>query len=271
MVKAVLIPESLFLFLLFLNVVADSPEYRLSKPTAFFSAGDTTPSTPLGYNSSTRVCQSPRDWFPWDYEEPWNDHWSYHPMCTVPVHVVEGEWNSPVSRSKENTYCTFVSRDFAEGRGIAIFTSVHHAEAIVSRPAFADPESIQGINDLIDGQFDPPPYEKKFLPPKGYGLVANRTIFRGERIIQETAALIYDREAFQQLPDETRIPMQWHMMYQLPENTREELMALHVQDIGDQIDDVMRTNAFGGVYAEIDLHNNVFPRMSRFNHDCRAK
>jgi len=71
--------------------------------------------------------------------------------------------------------------------------------------------------------------------------------------------------------ERNRIPMHWTAMYRLPEVTRDELLALHKHHGGDEVDDIMRTNAFGAFYTDNDLHNNVLPRISRFNHDCRPK
>jgi hypothetical protein len=179
--------------------------------------------------------------------------------------------NDALTRTKKNTYCSFVSRTFAEGRGIAILTTVANSEVITSFAAFTDPDSIAGMNDLIEGEFGPPAFFQKYMPGKGFGTIANRTIYRGERILQETPSMVYDRSTFEELDDEDRVPMHWNMVYQLPEETRVELLALHVQRVGDHVDDIMRTNAFGALYSEDDLHNNMLPRISRHNHDCRPK
>jgi hypothetical protein len=94
-------------------------------------------------------------------------------------------------------------------------------------------------------------------------MIANRTIFRGERIMQETPTFVYNRNLFHLFNDEDRIPLHWHAAYQLPVETRDELLALHKHHGGDEVDDLMRTNAFGAYYGEpYVLHNNVLPRIS---------
>jgi hypothetical protein len=205
--------------------------------------------------------------------------WTSRPQCLRPV-VPSGDHNS--------TICSFVSKDFSEGRGIAVITTVALAAEMALKPAFAQPDTIKGINDLVNPPWGPPPYDKRVLPGRGFGMIANRTIFRGERIMQETPSFVYDRDIFEQYTDEDRIPLQWHAAYGLPEHTRTELMDLHKQHGGDEIDDIMRTNAFGAYYGDPwVLHNNVLPRISvsltfqwqessrdadmpkRFNHDCR--
>ncbi|KAF2401519.1 SET domain-containing protein [Trichodelitschia bisporula] len=167
-------------------------------------------------------------------------------------------------------YCAFTNKDFAEGRGIAIVTTPAVAEELAKKPAFADPVSIAGMNDLVNPPWGPPAYEMRPLAGRGFGMIANRTIVRGERLMQETPSFIVDRDMFDSVADENRLPLQWNAVYQLPEVTREEFLALHKHAGGDEIDDVMRTNAFGAYYGdEFSLHNNVLPRISRFNHDCR--
>jgi hypothetical protein len=163
----------------------------------------------------------------------------------------------------DDQFCIFTKRDFSEGRGITMITTVKVAKDIASKPAFQKPETIKGINDLVKPPWGPPAYEKKVLPGRGFGMIANRTIFRGERIMQETPTLVYNRNLFSLYLDEDRIPLQWHAAYQLPEDTRDELLALHKHHGGDEIDDLMRTNAFGAYYGEpYVLHNNVLPRIS---------
>jgi hypothetical protein len=244
-----------------LSLPAFAPEFHLDRPTESLHFPFTTPNTPLAYPHSSQACSAPKSWFAWDYDQPWNEHWSVKPMCVVAK-------DAP-TRSKENTYCTFVSETFFNGRGIAIFTSVDHAEVFTALKAFTDPESMEGSTDIPN--LVAPGLERKYFPGKGWGMLANRTIFRGERIMQEPVTLVYDRLMYTNVDDADRVPMGWHMVYQLPEEARESLMTLHVQDYGDQLDDVMRTNAFGAVYKESDLHNNVFPGISRHNHDCRPK
>jgi hypothetical protein len=179
--------------------------------------------------------------------------WSFKPQCT----------KLDVNAGINERYCVFTSQEFSEGRGITLFTTEALAAEVAAKPAFAKPETIKGINNLVDPPWGPPPYDKKMLPGRGVGMIANRTIFRGERIMQETPSLVYNRDIFGLLSDEDRIPLQWHAAYQLPVHTRDELLSLHKQHGGDEVDDLMRTNAFGAYYGDpYVLHNNVLPRIS---------
>jgi hypothetical protein len=221
-------------------------------------------SSPLLDRESLRMCAAPKGWYPL----PGDDFapWSYRPWCVDPPGL---SLNAPPDRDQR--FCLYFSSTFAEGRGIGIFSSPRVARELLKNDAFAKPDSIAGMNDLVTGPFSPPPYEPRVFPGKGIGLVANRTLYRGERIMQETPSWVYDRGVFGGIPEHVRIPMHWHGVFRLPEDTRDEILALHKHHGGDEIDDVMRTNAFGAYYTEEDLHNNVLPRISRFNHDCRPK
>jgi hypothetical protein len=198
------------------------------------------------------VCGSSRNLFVPDGDD--YAPWTFKPQCIQ---------RSDLGSGMESKFCVYTKQDFSEGRGITLFTTEALAAELATKPAFAKPESIAGINNLVDPPWGPPPYDKKTLPGRGFGMIANRTIFRGERIMQETPTLVYNRDIFGLFGDEDRIPLQWHGAYQLPIETRDELLALHKQHGGDEIDDLMRTNAFGAYYGDpYVLHNNVLPRIS---------
>jgi hypothetical protein len=229
----------------------DGPNYR----------HDVTPINPFRYRPSDVMCHAPKSMYP--YKGDWTG-WTTHPMCLDGL-----PWDNPTA--KPTKFCIFSDNKFAEGRGIAILTTPTIAAVIRQMAAFSNPEMIAGQNDLIAGPFSPPPYVSHLFPDRGIGLIANRTLERGERIMQETPSFIYNRAIYGMVPEHDRIPMHWNLAYQLPAHTRDELLALHKHHGGDEIDDLMRTNAFGAYYTDGESHNNVFPRISRFNHDCRPK
>jgi hypothetical protein len=222
---------------------------------------DICPTTELIVLPNIEQCGAPA-WYPLqgDYAP-----WTQRPMCVRATGQLLG------GKSDGDTYCIFSKKDFAEGRGVSMVTTTSMAKLIAQLPAFTKPETIKSMNDLIDGPFGPPPYEARRFPVKGIGMVANRTIVRGDRILQETVTWLYHRSTFMAISEKDRIPLSWHGIYALPEEARDELLALHAHHGGDQIDDIMRTNAFGAYYTNDELHNNVLPRISRFNHDCRPK
>jgi hypothetical protein len=216
-------------------------------------------SSPVTLPPADAVCAAPKRWYPWRGEYP--EIWTQRPWCVDSAYATEYD--------PQTTYCTFVNRNFADGRGIAMFVSVHSADIISEQEIFDDDSSIKGFNDLEHGPFSPPAYEQKHVPGKGVGLVATRTIVRGERIMQESLPIVYGRDTMVNVWPEDRLPMHFHMLYSLPEKTRDELLGLATQDRGDIVDDVIRTNAFGFFFQEEFMHYLLFTRISRFNHDCR--
>jgi hypothetical protein len=216
-------------------------------------------SSPVTLPSADAVCAAPKKWYPWVGEYP--DVWTQRPWCVDSAYATD---YSPFT-----TYCTFVKRDFADGRGIVLFVSVHMAEFISSQEIFRNDSGISGFNDLENGPFSPPAYEQRYVPGKGVGLVAKRAIVRGERIMQESLPIVYDHNVMINVWPQDRIPMHFHLVYSLPEKTRDEILGLATQDKGNIVDDVVRTNAFGFYFSEETLSYILFTRISRFNHDCR--
>jgi hypothetical protein len=216
-------------------------------------------SSPVVLPTAERVCAAPKNWYAWVGDYP--TVWTQRPWCVDSVYATE--------YSAHTTYCTFVNRDFADGRGIAMFVSVHSAEHISGQEVFTNDSHIRGFNDLESGPFSPPAYEQRYVPGKGVGLVARRAIVRGERIMQESLPIVYDRDSMVNVYPEDRLPMHFHMVYSLPDNTRDELLGLATQGNGDVVDDAIRTNAFGFYFEEELLSYILFTRISRFNHDCR--
>lgn len=234
--------------------------------TAYSRPGEDTtvdtgncPTSPLVQTPTSLRCKAPRNWYTLkgDYAP-----WSQPPLCIDAFR--EGEPES---------YCIFAKKDFAGGRGISIVSTPAIAKTISELLVFQDPNVIEEVNHLSTGQFGPPGFQVITTRDKGIGLVSNRSISRGERIMQESVPWIYHRSLYTSLSAEDRIPLQWHGVYMLPEETRKEILDLHVHHdaLDDQLDNIMRTNAFGAYYESEALHNNILPRISRINHDCRPK
>lgn len=247
--------------------LADFDEYDTSHwfSRETFRPATACPAKPYFLSLPERQCSQHTDIFTYPFEE--YAPWTKKPLCirAGTVAATDGELTT-------DTYCAYTKADFAGGRGITVLTTPNVAKEMEGYPAFADPAVTADMNDLVGGEFGPPPYERRAFPGKGVGLVANRTIVRGERIMQETPTLVYNRDMFTWFADQYRLSLSWHGVYRLPDETRDELLALHKHHGGDEVDDLMRTNAFGAYYGDQwALHNNVFPRISRFNHDCRPK
>jgi len=175
-------------------------------------------------------------------------------------------------------YCTFTDTNFADGRGTSFITTRRRADYLATNPAFTDPDFVKGTNqDLV--RTIPAKYDMKEFPGKGMGLVANQLIRRGDLIMANTASLLIDYRAFQELTRDQYKELQMHGVDNLPEKHREAYLKLstHGQTFASHVDLVEKigeTNAFDidpDEDDEIQDHGFfvVFPEIARFNHDCR--
>jgi hypothetical protein len=120
--------------------------------------------------------------------------------------------------------------------------------------------------DAEDEAASPPPYQAVEIPGKGIGLVANRTIRTGERLMTLKPTFM----AHIQLHNSRLAPLLYEKAVEfLPEKRRIAFMKMMGSDIRDKID----TNGFqtGISKNEDDGHISAFVEASRLNHDCRPK
>ncbi|KAM4055841.1 SET domain-containing protein [Hirsutella rhossiliensis] len=160
-------------------------------------------------------------------------------------------------------YCVFTSHTFANGRGVSILTTPNRAKTLQRVPAFVDAEAMAGTN--LEAS---PPFEERVLPGRGRGLIANKTLHRGDRIFAYSPILVLDEDAFQNLDEDKWIALETVAVAKLPLATRELFWELHGEPSVHPISDRIDTNAFE---IEIGESTNyiVVPEIARLNHDCR--
>lgn len=177
--------------------------------------------------------------------------WSFWPECFTA---------SPGS----DPFCVFSNTEFASGRGISIVTTHAVAYSMLENDAFNDPDALDYSND-----YENPPFYEQVFPGKGRGLVANKTLNRGDQIFSSTPILITDD--IDDLPEAERLAL-WHRaVAALPPATRETFWGLAPRfpdGESDAHEDRITTN-----YFEIEVDKNMlsglFPEIARMNHDCR--
>jgi hypothetical protein len=78
------------------------------------------------------------------------------------------------------------------------------------------------------------------------GVIANRTITRGEWLMTYTPAFILPEDTYEQLDTEERRKLQYLAFRGLPEVLRARAEELDRQSVGDRdlIDDIVETNSF---------------------------
>jgi hypothetical protein len=171
----------------------------------------------------------------------------------------------PECYSNENTtepFCVFTSQEFASGRGIFFVTTTTKAYDLLKKPAFTDPDALNRIN-----QHSNPPFEEHEFPGKGRGLVANKTLHRGDQIFASTPLLISDPDAYE-LVEAERLALSNRGVETLPPNTQKLFWKLLDHFKGDPVDDRINTNAFE-IEINGDSSHAVFPEIAMLNHDCR--
>ncbi|KAM4059024.1 SET domain-containing protein [Hirsutella rhossiliensis] len=157
--------------------------------------------------------------------------------------------------------CVYSSHAFAHGRGISVVTTPDGAQSLRQLPAFAQ-EGAEFTTHM------PPPFEEKMLPGRGRGLVANKTLHRGDRIFALTPILILDEVAHNNLSDKDWIEIQSVAVDRLPPVAKDMMLQLHGEFATDAISGRVDTNSF-----EVDIgdsaHYIIVPEIARLNHDCR--
>lgn len=185
---------------------------------------------------------------------------------TFPTHDVNRhpEWShKPRCIREENStesYCVYTSASFARGRGISIWTTPDEIDEFLKLPAFSNQSVFEGVNEEPN-----PPYVARELPGRGIGLIANRTLHRGDRIFSHTPVFLIQQDVFQTFSTEDRIPIQRTAIQRLPWKAKSAFMALCGHFGGDHIEDVTNTNSFAvGMWASNSdtEYNAVFPEIS---------
>jgi hypothetical protein len=117
---------------------------------------------------------------------------------------------------------------------------------------------------------EPLPYHVAELPGKGRGLVADRKIHKGERIIAEHAVLALPIHAHLELPPDRRSSLYDMVLENLPHVARDEFLS----QVGEDITTIINHNGFEihtGRDDDSIRYVGAFPRQALINHDCRPK
>ena len=159
-----------------------------------------------------------------------------------------------------NALCVFTDSTYAQGRGISIVTKPAIAKDFLKLRGFADPKVMAGIPM---SQF-PPPFAITQLPGRGMGVVANRTIERGELIMAYTTTTIFHADTFAEDEDdeEPDFPMIHVAVDRLPRSSRARWLDLAAHFEGrDTYNEKISTNSFSEEFGE-EEHYMVIPEIS---------
>ena len=162
-------------------------------------------------------------------------------------------WHGPHECIDE--YCIYSNQEI--GDGIVLVTTTENAKLVADFPP---------VTDAVSSRLG---FEVADVPGKGAGLVANRTIRKGEHIMISPPAMMVHTDAHKELSPEDRSSLYDMAIDELPDHGREIFMRQMGSDIADRLD----KNGFGMHIGteEGGGHIGGFPGASRMNHDCRPK
>lgn len=172
-------------------------------------------------------------------------------------------WDGP--RHCTRQYCVYSNRQFSGG--IVVITDSKNAEQISRLP---------DVTSLHQPAGQPPPFYATEIPGKGTGLVANRTIRRGEPIMTWQPTFMIHRRLTEDLSAEELRHVLDAALLRLPAQRRRAFSRQLGQFGGHRVSDILLTNSFqmnvgggDGGGGEEGHHLGNFPDVSRLNHDCR--
>lgn len=116
------------------------------------------------------------------------------------------------------------------------------------------------------------PFEVKPIPVKGLGMIATRTIEKGDLIKAHPAIGIFHNDAVDRSSENyaTHLAPLVHLsVEQLPSPSREKFMAMAAHNESEEpVIEKIYTNTFGEDFGG-EEHSIVIPETARLNHDCR--
>lgn len=164
-------------------------------------------------------------------------------------------WDGPYD-CVEN-YCVYVNSDLNDGMVlVSAETNVHVVDGFPKHKMF---------------QHDIKPFYVAEMPKKGgIGLVANRTIKKGEIIMQTTPAMLIQFGPHLDFDGESRLKLYERASKRLPKKQYDSFMRQYGADEYMKVDRnafrlfINGENPFSG-------HLAIYPDVAQMNHDCRPK
>ncbi|KAI1146977.1 hypothetical protein F4825DRAFT_471951 [Nemania diffusa] len=159
--------------------------------------------------------------------------------------------NNIWSRSPDcfGEYCVYTNKDFL-GQGISLVTTAPNRDRTAQLQLS---ETISRRDDSKTRIVE--------IPARGKGLVATRTIHKGERIMAARPALLVHRDAFMELPLVDIYSLMEMAVNSLPKSRRDGYLAQAGTMGGHKITDILFTNSFQIALGGHDgFHYANFPK-----------
>ncbi|KAI1340959.1 SET domain-containing protein [Xylariaceae sp. FL0016] len=154
---------------------------------------------------------------------------------------------------------------FHDGEGISVITTQDSVVNMINRGYFATNEMTPGIT---------PAYRLAEVPGKGMGLLATRRIRQGQRVMQQTPAVVVNDEAVTSLGRDALAELLSQAMEALPAHHRGEVLGLSThsaaRDHGDRVYKIFAKNSYtSGMHDGVSTFRSLYSIVSRINHSCR--
>ncbi|KAL4811625.1 hypothetical protein BDW67DRAFT_190101 [Aspergillus spinulosporus] len=187
---------------------------------------------------------------------------STSPLVKAPDACVADWTTSFTTHECIGGFCQYSDSGFAGSKGIAFLTTPEIGATLKTLRRVPPPTGF-----ILDGGDI---FDQREIPGKGIGLVAKRTLSRGELVIRELPVLVVHLDAGLAMPESTRLEMQRAAVDALPLRTKQTVWDLMGHLGGDPIEDRLETNAFGvAIGGQSVNHRALLTQTSRMNHDCR--
>ncbi|GAB1310619.1 SET domain-containing protein 5 [Madurella fahalii] len=166
---------------------------------------------------------------------------------------VPPSWEGPENCFAD--FCVYSTKEKGDS-GMVLITTARNAYLAANFP------------NLPRSSIEPTAYYEAEVPGKGIGLIANRTIRKGEIIFQHLPSLLIQSTPHLDLEAEVRENLYQSALDKLPEAAREKFL----RQMGDTVYRKVEKNSFR-IFMDgkrkYSAHLGIYPDVSRFNHDCR--
>ncbi|KAJ0165325.1 Histone-lysine N-methyltransferase SMYD3 [Colletotrichum tanaceti] len=181
-------------------------------------------------------------------------------------------WTGP--HGCAGSYCLYANRGFADGRGIVIISTPENVEKVKVLE-----QTLRGSQALEeDPSSTNPSFRITEVGGKGQGMIANKTLARGDIVMLKSPVLLAHRAFIERAAPADRHDLLDSVAGFLPPATRRSFLGQMGHFGGHRVSDIMATNSFqmdvgggggGGAQQDDGHHYGNFPEVSRYNHDCR--
>jgi hypothetical protein len=153
--------------------------------------------------------------------------WNFKPRCKA-------------GQSSDQDYCVFTSLNVANQRGISLLTTRSEASKFLDLPAFDS----NGIRHDSNQEWHPESFEIRGVPGHGIGVIANKSIPRGEIIMSHSPVVMINDDIYERFTEQEQIKIKNIAVNQLAPSTKSLVLGLAGEFGGDPVADIIDTNSF---------------------------